>query len=230
MKTFLLFLTTLITVQVNAQNAYFTGVDSVNNIEWKKELPVGSVGINPSDYTLYEYSLIKNDRIILLTCGNLQRSSVYTSGIPESCFKMEAMSGNVTYIGERPPNRPKLDSMPVVDQDCLTEYYNNPPDSSIIDTIYIGDDIDLDALQSSDYDQITQRQYKNGVAHGVETGRYTPTELNGVCVKQNFQLKYTGKWKAGKKHGKWLWYNKEGFLVKIEVYKKDKLVKEKDVS
>ncbi|HTL82027.1 MAG TPA: hypothetical protein VL651_10000 [Bacteroidia bacterium] len=71
--------------------------------------------------------------------------------------------------------------------------------------------------------------YEGDVKNGMEFTYYNMPELKGVVVKKNFRLKSAGRWKDGKKNGKWYYYNTDGSVMKIEKWKNGELKRERKV-
>jgi len=94
--------------------------------------------------------------------------------------------------------------------------------SSITDTLYVANRKLVDYYQD---DVIYHCQYSYGKKHGIEYAFYDIRELKGICIQDNFMLKYKGKWDSGLKHGKWEYYDKNGIITSVQKYRKGKLKK-----
>lgn len=67
--------------------------------------------------------------------------------------------------------------------------------------------------------------YYQTTIHGYQYLYYHPSEIEETYTGKKFLLKLESWYELGQKHGKWLYYDKKGNLIKTEVWKKDKLVK-----
>lgn len=70
--------------------------------------------------------------------------------------------------------------------------------------------------------------YFYNTIHGYEYIYYHPTEIDGIYSGKKFLLKREGWFELGVKHGKWLYYDKTGNLIKMEIWKKGELKKTKE--
>ncbi len=61
--------------------------------------------------------------------------------------------------------------------------------------------------------------------HGYEYTYYAPEEITEIYEGKKFLLKREAWYEQGVEHGKWLYYDKKGHLVKTEIWKKGELKK-----
>lgn len=67
-------------------------------------------------------------------------------------------------------------------------------------------------------DLLSASSYKRGMKHGWEYEYYHWRELQGMCILGNFRIKSKGQWKYGHKKGKWVYYNKDGTVLRTKKY------------
>ncbi|MEZ4938842.1 MAG: hypothetical protein R2799_14735 [Crocinitomicaceae bacterium] len=67
--------------------------------------------------------------------------------------------------------------------------------------------------------------YFYNTRHGYEYTYYHPDEIMDTYVGKKFLLKCEAWYERGEKHGKWLYYDTKGNLVKTEIWKKGQLSK-----
>jgi hypothetical protein len=217
------------TLYSQAQSPY-NGIDSVKNISWHLDVFMSFADKNgndsvPSAYTRTEYTLENRDGLV--TVYEWGPQPVYSLGgaVPKECLYKEKVGSNNTVSSKiKGENYTPPDSVVLVDQAKFEQYFLDHKDSLKIDTIRICSD-KIEPWNDQD-DKIYECSYKQNKKDGTERGYYTISELKGVCITENFRLKYSGEWKAGKKNGNWKEYDKTGKLISVKKYKHDKLVKE----
>lgn len=70
-------------------------------------------------------------------------------------------------------------------------------------------------------------RYFNALKHGKEVGFYACLELRKPYqYPEEFGIEYKGKWKKGLRVGKWKYYDQQGALTSIRIYRKGKLRRE----
>ena len=160
----------------------------------------------PSNYVVYQKKLDPKYYQLLVLNGNDSTEILNGLRVPPNCeeyFETCKYPQSSEYIS------------------CYNDFYSNQNDSVAVDTIYTTSDYEFHNYQNI----IWECQYFFQLKNGFEIGYYSLSELSGYCRKDNGIVKYEGEWKMGKKIGKWKYYNKEGVLVKTEIYKKGVLKK-----
>lgn len=107
----------------------------------------------------------------------------------------------------------------VLDDHCNSEKVN-------CDTIWVAKSELYNVLQVEDYMISNVCNYSGDEKHGKEYEYYSVHELDGILITGwNYRLKSAGKWKHGKKDGKWYYYSRSGELVRTEKWKNGRLIR-----
>lgn len=216
MNQFILLIFILVSFSARAQQSLY-GVDSLRNIHW--ELKVRADGDSGYyDYTRIEYYL---NNIRALSCLQCKDSSLimgrksYPSGLTK---KVKTDPRAKSKYGPLP------DSSLVLDNERVEQYLRE--NKIEIDTIFVKSS---KTLGSDVWDRLSisgKCSYRYSTKHGYERVYYKVEEVKGVCITDNFLIKYEGYWRYGKKNGKWKEYDKTGRLIALRKYDNGKLIKE----
>ena len=130
----------------------------------------------------------------------------------------------------------KYDSTPQLNHELTVKYIENHPDSFVLDTIRFKKEFTGVVIPPfkkgtpSYFNEFYFKrvcEYQFGKKHGFEYLYYSPSELNGYVIQNNFMLKTKGHWKNGIKDGIWEEFAPNGKLVKRSKYKNGVLIKSK---
>lgn len=102
----------------------------------------------------------------------------------------------------------------IIDKDGMTKEYNKNP--SVIEETYVEDGIRIYTVDSLKR-VISIATYKDNEIDGYYYGFFV--DLN--------MLEEKGEYKAGKKNGTWYFWNRQGVLLRTEVWNDDKLISKK---
>lgn len=102
----------------------------------------------------------------------------------------------------------------IIDKGGVTKEYNKNP--SVVEETYVEDGIRMYTVDSLKR-IISIATYKENEMDGFYYGFFV--DLN--------MLEEKGEYRAGKKHGTWYFWNRNGVLLRTEVWKDDKLISKK---
>lgn len=183
-------------------------------------------------YTVISYRVdnLYRKTTILLCADSSWLSNTYKT--PEICEYWEVYD-SLAHLSYSNPNIKYYtynDSLKFTNDECLNDFYKSENDSVKLNTIYVCSDNNHwmrdGRVWRCDYDLINGVYIKNG----YEAKYYYIDELpSSSCIELNQLLEYEGWWKLGKKQGIWNYYSPTGKLIRIERYRKGKLISTKIV-
>ncbi|HTL82028.1 MAG TPA: hypothetical protein VL651_10005 [Bacteroidia bacterium] len=201
--------------------------DSVFDIVPLKDFVNDSgVETGPAEWLEDIYYPEKVDRIVVHYCNAYDSSfESFFMTIPEQFYIKQVFDTlkhrSIPDGGELPYDFE--DSLKAVDYPALESYYKNHPELRTDTLLFASYETTILYSTNIYYQLKSSCEYHLGIKDGDELNYYSLDELKGICLVDNMGFKSAGKWKNGKKTGKWTLYSPNGEINAFEKWHNGKL-------
>lgn len=191
-------------------------VDSIKNI---KQIELSYF---PQFNIKSQINMDQSDLIIVLYCDSTLSHVVTPNEFPMHCYD-ELKANRDSNVG----------SSRQIYNDCIANHFIKDKEKYKIDTIWIKNEWTIEPVKITGIQEVEATYfmsnsvlYSKDSSHYIISEYYAIEELKDQCISDVFRNKSVEEWLNGNKHGKWKYWNKNGFKAKEVEYEHGNKIKE----